>query len=751
MPRVATNPFLDLEADVDRNAEEEEDEDEEEMQDFIDFDEVQGESQSVEEYQTWNALQTAQDEGSDNSLDEDREVESFLAHLERYKPNATGFDVNSDSLPKQRYPLHRVACRAGMEEEALTFILQKTRNESIASVLFRESIRGYIYMEAIVDQPVIQLLTKTPGIRRTTRGPIMQGVDEPDWNKLLTMKPALSSYSSIKEGEWVTVKNGKVYKGDTALVKRIDAWGVEVLVVPRIPPLAQSLQKSNYDEGSKKRKTIPAAPEAQLFQDWDMARAMGLDVVEDAPHCYHFGNNFFEYGLLRRSYSFHSLRAGVVSIPASTFHFFINSHHPSLCHSIDQLPKPREWIIEEGDIIEDSVSKRRGTVLRIHTMQVEFSSDDHSGLHALPWRFVRKVVKVADYVELASGEKGWVVEKSDDILHVVNKPEEQVGNSSAEIIAVDVHVNRIRHSTMPFVASTVQQVPVIPAQKDYIPWVGTRVLVTKGAWKGRHARIQTVFRHEENLKLLVRLENYNPHHAFNDINLGVDDVVEAVEGAYANTGDNWNLGTPLPTPAATSPTLASAWDPNSRTPAGFETPRINDNALQIATSSEPPSIIPATPSHPLLDPRLLNIKMKANVHGGGIPGTEMAVWLSKKDDGSLAIQCARGGKNGWLQPNWLEIRRPNPARADNGLMVVVDHSSGHFGKLVRRVSHFKNANRILMRCVVVTCESGNPNVITQEELDSLDKDQLCLCFETKEEKEMNKAVISQLRARGRVT
>lgn len=213
----------------------------------------------------------------------------------------------------------------------------------------------------------------------------------------------------------------------------------------------------------------------------------------------------------------------------------------------------------------------------------------------------------------------------------------------------------------------------------------------------------------------------------------------------SNPGGNWNLGTPLPSPTATPQKLSSAWDPNSRTPIGFETPRINENSSHDPSSSSPPPI----PSHPLLDRRLLNIKMKANVHGGGIPGTQMVVWLNEKDGDSLGIRCMRNGAHGWLEPNWLELRRPNPSRADNGPMVIVDHNSEYFGKLVRRVSHHQIGNNTLMRCVVVICESGKADVVTTEELDLLDKCQLCLCSETKEEKDLNRAVVSQLRARGR--
>ncbi|KAF9035827.1 hypothetical protein BJ165DRAFT_1409209 [Panaeolus papilionaceus] len=731
MPRGALNPFLDLEAEVDRNEEEEDSDDENAMQDFINFDKVlDDESQCAELYHTWNGLQEIEG-GSDGDDDEEGQVESFLAHLERHKASHAMPDTSADSSLQRKYPLHQVACRVGMEEEVMSFLLQKTRDKHIAT---------------IVDQPVIALLMKAPGIRKTTRGPIMQGVDQPDWSKLLTMKTLNSR--SIEVGEWVTIKTGMVYKGDVALVKRVDAWGSQVLVVPRMQPLVSG--NVEHVERSKKRKSTHTVPEARLFHEWETVRAMGIAVIEDAPYCYRFGDNSFEYGL-----------------------------------SIDRLPKPKEWMVEEGDVVKDTASERKGRLLKIETTCVELESDDKSGIYTVPWRFVRKVVDISDYVVLASGENGWVVGKSDDIVHIVTKIDEQAQDGSAGVKEIDIHVNRIKHAQPAFVGTAVQPAPHLPLPKDYIPWIGTRVLITKEAWKGRHACIRSVFMYAENPKLLVRLENYNPHHAFNDVTLGVDDVVEAAydmlfdmsqwsqtnlieyskkkslyipmalhgtssTGSSTSTASGYdrNLATPLPTPITTPSTLERAWDPNARTPAGFQTPRTDEATLEATSSTHPPPTA-TVPSHPLLDRRLMNIKLKANVHGGNIPGTQMIVWLNERNGTSVGIQCMRNGALGWLQPNWLELRHPNPARADNGLMVVVDNTSEHFGKLVRRVSHYQNANRTLMRCVVVTCEPGRANVITTEELDSLDKSQLCLCFESKEEKLLNKTVVSQLRAGGR--
>ncbi|PPQ76392.1 hypothetical protein CVT24_007926 [Panaeolus cyanescens] len=763
MPRV--NPFLDIEAEVDRGNEERDDNDDDDLSDFLDFDEVNENRDSITEpYYTWDKLHKA----SENDDNDEDDIESFLAHLRRHTTASTGAHDHPGTSSSTNesgagiYPLYRVACREGMEEEALMFLLQKTRHERIRSAFLRESICGFIYLEAMVDANVTQLLMRTPGIRTNARGPKMEGIDQPDWPKLLTMK-STSRASGVESGKWVTVRAGKGYKGDIALVDRIEAWGVEVLLVPRIQPLAEYLRAGK--DLSKKRKTKAATPDAQIFQEHELARSIGLPIIQEGPHHFRFAGYQIEYGLIRRKYSFSSIRPNAFSIPASVFHHFIHSHHPSVRQAQNQLPRPREWTIQEGDLVEDQVSNCQGTVLRLGATYLEVKLDNGAGAQLFPWYSVRKVVRIGDYVELASGARGWVVKSNGDVVNVIDRPSD--AGDQSQVMELEAHINQVKHAVMPFMA----RAPVAPevvasTKREYMPWVGTRVLITKTAWKGRYASIISVLARREHTQIVVRDENYDPNRAFRDITLDLYDVVEARShlplpeysknnprhqetstyeslSASPNPPDTESRYYHDQASAFSRPSghrLTAAWDPNSRTPIP------QDKSDLIPDFSAPP---PWTSSyrHPLIDNRILNLKIKANVNGGGIPGTQLVVWLAQKEDGSFSFCCKRGHGIGWLEPHWIELRRPNPAR-ETGLMVITNSESSHFGKLVRRASHRHSAERncIVMRCVVVLVEDGKPNTLTSQELNLIASD-VCLCSETKEEKDINKQLLKDLHRR----
>ncbi|KAF9455726.1 hypothetical protein BDZ94DRAFT_1277496, partial [Collybia nuda] len=98
--------------------------------------------------------------------------------------------------------------------------------------------------------------------------------------------------------------------------------------------------------------------------------------------------------------------------------------------------------------------------------------------------------------------------------------------------------------------------------------------------------------------------------------------------------------------------LTPAWNPSSQTP-------------DIGTSSQvyvPPTMSQQQgPSHPLLDPQLINIKLKVLVTGGQYQGKEMVVSLVKVD-GELSIQFNHYKTLGFLLPGDLTLKRPNPTR-----------------------------------------------------------------------------------------
>jgi hypothetical protein len=118
----------------------------------------------------------------------------------------------------------------GLEEEAVFSLLERGTQHQIRSAFTRGSIRGAIYVEGNLDADMISLLSLTPGIILKRSGVVRQLIDPSDWVKLLTMQDPISVANA---GQWIRVRKG-VYKGDLGFVTRVEAWGTEVLVVPRL-------------------------------------------------------------------------------------------------------------------------------------------------------------------------------------------------------------------------------------------------------------------------------------------------------------------------------------------------------------------------------------------------------------------------------------------------------------------------------------------------------------------------------------
>ncbi|PPR03513.1 hypothetical protein CVT24_007001 [Panaeolus cyanescens] len=770
------NPFLDLEAEVERGEDQFEDEDEEDdIRDFLNDldreDDGDGAEPVTESYQAWDQLFL------DENEDEEQEMESFLARVRERtsnynRPPSVSPDRNLEAPTKLApYPLYRVRCERGMEENALSFLLQKVTTERIASAFLRTSIRGWIYLESMVDAPVMNLLSRTPGILRSSRGPIMEGIPEPDWGKLLTME---DSTCSVVRGQWVMVKTG-LYKGDLALVSEIKNWGIQVLVIPRLTPPPPNTDEA-LQEGSstKKRKKTIDNPPAELFQPEIFRQRYKSSLIKQRDNCYKAGSCYFEHGLLLKDYTLAAIDTSLVPIPTQVFFMFLNSFHALVIQSRTSLPRPLEWCISAGNRVENTITKQSGEVKVVETSRVEVQLDDGSGEVSWPWYSIRQCIRVGDYVEITSGKavgrQGWIIGREGDILTIVDVPNaqkiKQIG--ATEELGTTSHVNRVRLAQTPFFPLSNPPPSTSRIPKDYIPWVGTRVLITSAVWKGRHAVVENVIaRRDDNAghQLVVRLEDFNPYHPFKSVHVGWEQVVEASsrmkldeyskqknihpglfqsESGTGSTAllskDSWAFGTSIPPPSSTP--LTPAWDPNSRTP-------LTDYDAIPAPVSAPAATVagPSTPQHVLLQRLLLDIKLRTNVNAPNIPGSETTVWVSIQDNGELGFKCIHKRREGWLQPNWVEARRPHINRGDNGLMVVV--RGVHSGKMVRRITHRTSADgRWVMYCAVVHYQEGTRNTLTSEEIE-LESMDVCLAWESKEDKLMNKTLVSELNRRAR--
>jgi hypothetical protein len=310
----------------------------------------------------------------------------------------------------------------GMEEEAVFFLLQRSISKhQIRSAFTRGSIRGSIYVEGILDVDTISLLSSTPGIIRMQSGIVRQSIDASDWVKLLTMQDPITA---VKAGQWIRVRTG-AYKNDLGFVKCVEAWGAQVLVVPR---LKTSTPKTAVT--SLKRKRTAIRPEPRLFDP-----ATFSSVFQRQPKLQHDGTYssrglVFDHGLLQLNLDLHSLFLNSTGVPSQVLGLFNLASHPALNGTA--FPRPKEWIFEEGERVVVSSSKE-ATIAAVKSSHLEVDLASNEGIKAVSWHSVRKAFSTWDFVCITSGPSrgtmGWVESILDDTAHLLEYNEK--GNISA--------------------------------------------------------------------------------------------------------------------------------------------------------------------------------------------------------------------------------------------------------------------------------------------------------------------------------
>jgi hypothetical protein len=264
-------------------------------------------------------------------------------------------------------------------------------------------------VEGNLNADVISLLNLTPGIIRKRSGLMRQAVDPSDWVKLLTMR---DPNSVVKAGQWIRVRNG-LYKGDLGFVTCVQAWGTEVLVIPRL-------------NASLKRKRTAIKPEQRLF---DPVTFSSIQPKRQFDGSYTSRGLVFHHGLLRLNLDLHSISPVSAGIPSRILGLFKLSSHPALTGS--NFPCPEEWVFEEGERVIVS-SEKEATIAAVESTHLEVDLATNEGIKAVSWHSVRKVFSPGDFVIVMSGpsrgRRGWVERIADDTAYLLEYKEE--GNVS---------------------------------------------------------------------------------------------------------------------------------------------------------------------------------------------------------------------------------------------------------------------------------------------------------------------------------
>jgi hypothetical protein len=262
----------------------------------------------------------------------------------------------------------------------------------------------------------------TPGIIRKRSGVVRQLIDRSDWVKLLTMQdPNLA----VEAGQWIRVRNG-VYKGDLGLVTCVEAWGAQVLVVPRLKiPTPQANTVT-----SLKRKRTAIKPEPRLFDLATFSSMFRRQPKLQSDGSYTSRGLVFHHGLLRLKLDLHSISPiSEEGIPSQILGLFKLSSHPAVAGS--NFPRPEEWIFEEGERVIVS-SEKEGTIAGVESTYLEVDFATNEGIKAVSWYSVRKVFSPGEFVSVMSGPsrgtRGWVERVADYTVYILEYKDE--GNVS---------------------------------------------------------------------------------------------------------------------------------------------------------------------------------------------------------------------------------------------------------------------------------------------------------------------------------
>jgi hypothetical protein len=271
-----------------------------------------------------------------------------------------------------------------------------------------------------MNADLLALLKSSPSIFRPRDG--IMGVKLGEWVSLLNLRHSEETPSA---GGWVTICRG-LYKGDVGYVSSVENWGkLEVLLLPRLPPLQDG-------DSSKKRKRGTLRSEPGLFDDEKRDQIIKTHprvTIVDSKTMGHFAafGRKFEFFLERRTYGFGSVSCVPVSLQSKMMDLFLCCPHPEIKSA--RFPCPSEWQFFEGEQVVIKESSKRGIIQSVGIDSAEVELEMGEGLHMVLWSNMWKYIAHGHFAEVISGalqgEKGWVVEVTEEYVYIVERLETQ--------------------------------------------------------------------------------------------------------------------------------------------------------------------------------------------------------------------------------------------------------------------------------------------------------------------------------------
>jgi hypothetical protein len=208
---------------------------------------------------------------------------------------------------------------------------------------------------------------------------------------------------------------------------------------------------------------------------------------------------------------------------------------------------------------------------------------------------------------------------------------------------------------------------------------------------------------------------------------------------------DWSFSTPAWNPSAQTPVWVPQPAPLPASDCQPQTPTLPLSLTSpVASTSQIATMEQEPPQHFLLNPLLIGVTLKVTLNGGEYVNKDVSVSIVE-ENGHLSIRYSHYNISKNVEPGWISLKHPTAAR-DNGLCVVIKDE--HFGKYVRRIHHQYENGKGIMIAAVVKRMDGSVDILSMEQLE-LPVEYLCLCSETKADRQAADSLLASSREKAR--
>ncbi|BGP17756.1 hypothetical protein JCM10213_005338 [Rhodosporidiobolus nylandii] len=479
--RRGGNQFLDIEADVDEDEDEEEDEGEEGFvanDNFIvdrrdprrdrDGTLPPGEEMFEDGDMDSDAIHRRLDQR--RKAQRDKEAAELAQELDaRYKKSRYTTDGAEDWAPKALLmpgvndpSIWGIKCKIGRERDLVLSLSRKAAALAasdnaaplqIISAFQRDSLKGYIYVEARSEQHVRNAIHGLVGLYHN--GP--NGIFLVDIEEMPDLLKTKQKKVDLQPGHWVRFKRNK-YAGDLAQIVALSDNVEEVAVkfIPRIDLAPKDEEMKTGPDGKKRRKGagVPLAfrPPQRLFNPEEISKIYGSKEVQKRGGGYFFKGDEYREGFCEKDVRVAQLVTEDVHPSIDELTRFQGesggaggSDNLDLSQMADAARKLAKTILQPGDHVEIFEGAQKGVYGTVDSITNEVVAIlPHADLDLgemkieVPARSVRKRFKAGDHVKVMQGsnadETGLVVKVQGDVVTFLS----DLSSTEVSVFAKDV-------------------------------------------------------------------------------------------------------------------------------------------------------------------------------------------------------------------------------------------------------------------------------------------------------------------------